>query len=468
MIGFIVGLATLSGCLDLAEPAPTSQSPTEPDAPWFTIATPVNITPPAPGNAASPGGFGSEPSILVARDGSIYIVSVLGSAEARGDGLWRSEDGGKNWTSLGKPDYPFGGGDADLDEDDAETLYLPGQWRPTGGPPMSPVGFPYITGGESMAVSKDRGLSWTTNPVASDLPVTDRQWSTTYGAGTVWLAFNQAQRGLVVTKSTDSGLTWGDLVTVEGTWDPGDGVAVSGGPNGIPGDILANPDDGTLYVPYGPGIGGGSREHRLFISEDGGGTFHSHVIHTAPDGEQAGAIFGSLARDDAGVALYYTWAESVDGGAKGVRIYLATSHDGGETWGEPQVASPEGHTAVFPWIVVGGHGKVGVAYYATNGSFLSDAAPAGQEWRPMLSLTQQIFANETVWDHAWLSPWPNHYGPICTGGTGCSSGRLLGDFFEADIDASGQVVAVWVDDTQMASGGARANVFGRMFTGSLL
>ncbi len=78
---------------------------------------------------ATPEGAGSEPSILVTRDGTIFIASVLGSAEARGDGVWRSDDQGVTWRSLGKPDYPFGGGDADLDEDDAGTIYLTGQWR---------------------------------------------------------------------------------------------------------------------------------------------------------------------------------------------------------------------------------------------------------------------------------------------------------------------------------------------------
>ena len=37
--------------------------------------------------------------------------AVIEAAEKRGDGLWRSSDGGRSWTYLGKAYYPFGGGD---------------------------------------------------------------------------------------------------------------------------------------------------------------------------------------------------------------------------------------------------------------------------------------------------------------------------------------------------------------------
>lgn len=447
LAALVVASLVFSGCAGRGGDAGPPDS--DGSEPWFSFSHPVTITP-------APDGHGSEPSILAARDGAIYVVSVLGSAEARGDALWKSTDDGATWSYLNKPDYPFGGGDADLDEDEAGTLYLPGQWRPAAIPGA------YVTGGESMAVSKDGGATWSTNPVASNLPVTDRQWSTTYGAGTAWLAFNQAQRGLVVTKSTDSGATWANLRALPGTWEPGDGV-VSGGPNGIPGDILAGPD-GTLYIPYGPGIGGGSNLHRLIISHDGGATFEVNVIHVVNDEAQPGAIFGTLAMDTEG-GLYYVWAQSIEDGTAGVRVFLAFSHDGGRKWSPPLAVSHGGTTSVFPWIVVGKPGHIAIAYYSSPGRFLADAAPAGQEWYPTMALSRNAVDVNLTFDHAVLSEGPIHVGPLCTGGTSCDSQyRRLGDFFEIGLTPPGKVVAVWVDDTKEP----RINAFARMVDGSLL
>lgn len=428
-------LATFAGCVgDTPSGRPPTTAPPLPES--FEFSAPIDLPP-------GPEGFGSEPSILATKD-ALYIVSVLGSATARGDGLWKSTDGGTTWSFLGKPDYPFGGGDADLDVDTAGTLYLPGQWRPYAVPGT------YIAA-ESMAASKDGGKTWITSPVASDSAYTDRQWATTHGAGTVWLAFNQAQTGLVITKSIDSGLTWADakVITPVGNL----------GPDGIPGDILADERDGRLYVPYGPGIGGGSQKHRLFISMDGGETFEEHVIHEAPADEQAGAIFGSLAMDSQG-GLWYVWAESV-GGRDFTRVFLATSTDRGATWSEPRPVSGANESAVFPWIAVGDPGRLAVAFYSANGSVMSDDAPAATDWWPKVALTQD---GGVSFEAVVVSPTPNHQGPLCTGGTGCDPiYRQLGDFFEIGVDPQGHVVMVWVDDVMEP----RVNRFARQTQGDL-
>lgn len=445
----LVFLLVMAGCVGTKPPA----DPPPATPPWFDFADPVVPTP-------APDGYGSEPSILATRDGSLYVVTVLGSAQARGDGLWKSRDGGATWAYLGKPDYPFGGGDADLDEDETGRIYLPGQWRPAAPPPQSPAQ-PYITGGESMATSTDGGATWTTNPVASDAPVTDRQWTTTYGT-TAWLAFNQAQQGLVVTRSTDGGLTWANPRAIPGTWDPGDGVLVAGGPNGIPGDALTDPSDGALFIPYAPGIGTAGGAHRLFVSRDGGLTFAAYEIHRTAAEERPSLIFGTLAMDTEGM-LYYAWAESV-GGQSTSRVFLRTSSDRGAKWTAPVSISPAGMSAVFPWVVAGAPGRVAVAFYGATGSFLSDEAPEDARWYPIVALSRDVGGGNGTFELATLSPTPNHYGPICTGGTGCSAGRTLGDFFEIGLTPEGRVVAVWVDDT----GDARTNVVGRQVRGSLL
>jgi len=447
-VAALLFVAFLAGCLS----PPMTEKPPVNDLPWFAFADPVVPQP-------APDGYGSEPSILGAGDGSLYVVSVLGSAQARGDGLWKSSDGGQAWEYLNKPDYPFGGGDADLDEDETGQLYLPGQWRPVAPPAQSPLQ-PYITGGESMATSTDGGRTWTVNPVASNAPVVDRQWTATY-PGYAWLAFNQAQRGLMVSRSTDAGRTWFDPEFVEGTWDPGDGVAVQGGPNGIPGDIIVDPKSGALYIPYAPGIGSAGGVHRLFVSRDKGVTFEAKSIHVTPSAELPSLIFGTLAMDSEGT-LYYAWAESVEKQSTSV-VFLRTSSDGGERWTQPVAVSPAGMTAVFPWIVAGSPGHVAVAFYGATGRFLSDEASAEQEWYPVVAMSRDLAGGNGTFDLASLSPTPNHKGPICTSGTGCSGGRTLGDFFEIGLTREGQVAGVWVDDI----GSARLNVVARQSVGSL-
>lgn len=454
----------LGACLTKPSPvAPTTS------APWFGFAAPVTPTP-------APDGYGSEPSILSAHDGELYVVSVLGSASARGDGLWSSGDRGLTWTYHGKPDYPFGGGDADLDEDSTGRLYLPGQWRGAV-PPTLPTGDPgcYVTTGESMATSTDGGATWFVYPVASDTPVVDRQWTATAEAGHAYLVFNQADAGLTVTQSLDGGRTWTSLRTVPGTYDVGGGApcgdpvpsnplgdpAVSGGPNGIPGDVLVDPRDHALYIPYAPSIGGAGRHHRLFVSHDQAASFESHVIRTTPQGEQPSAIFGTLAMDDAG-GLYYAWAESVNQ-RHGVQVLVAFSKDHGATWSQPVGVSPPGMVAVFPWVVAGAPGHVAVGFYATTGAFTSDDAPAGTLWYPVVALSRNLDATNGTFELRTLSGTPNHKGPICTSGTGCSGGRTLGDFFEVGLGADGRLAVVWADDLS----GTRTNAVAVQGTGSL-
>ena len=390
----------------------------------------------------APDGFGTEPSLLAAHDGALYFTSVLGSATARGDGLWRSADDGKTWAYLGKADYPFGGGDSDIDELPDGALLLTGQWRPAA-VPANPVGSPYVTGGESVSRSTDHGSTWTPFPTAGYFPDADRNWLAAAPSGTVHLVFNVGVTGLEVGTSTDGGMTWMPPTLVGPSTDD-----VPDGPNGIAGDAVVDAQ-GTLYIPYGPGPGGGTVQ-RVLSSSDGARTFQEHVVHTTPSSATSGAIFSSLALDADGT-LYLAWSE----GSKptGMGVLLSHSTDHGATWSEAVRVSPPGTTAVFPWVVAGAAGKVAVAAYATDNATLPDDAAKGTLWRPTVYMTQDALAPQPTFASARASAAPNHKGPICTGGTGCASGRTLGDFFEAAVMPDGRVALVWADDT----GSAQAN-----------
>ncbi len=103
-----------------------------------------------------------------------------------------------------------------------------------------------------------------------------------------------------------------------------------------------------------------------------------------------------------------------------------------------------------------------MAYYGSDGAFLPDAAPDNATWVPMVSFIDDIHNGQFTFTSVTTAP--NHKGPICTGGTGCSSGRNLGDFFEAGVDQAGHVVVVWADDI----GDARLNHVAVQQVGSLL
>jgi hypothetical protein len=243
-------------------------------------------------------------------------------------------------------------------------------------------------------------------------------------------------------------------VVVPGTGDAG---GLAGGPNGIPGDTVVD-GNGTLYIPYGPGPGGGTVQ-RLFSSADEGASFAEHTVHTTPANATSGAIFSTVAVDSAG-GLYFAWAETQ---GKAMRIFASRSHDQGGTWSEPLAVSPPGLSAAFPWVVAGAPGRFAVGYYAAEGSFAPDAAGKDTEWRPVVTFVLADGAGSQA-TTVPVTAAPSHKGPICTLGTGCSGGRELGDFFEVAMDRWGRVVVAWADD----SAEAQSNHVAVQTVGSLL
>ncbi|MHB8606161.1 MAG: sialidase family protein [Thermoplasmatota archaeon] len=438
----LAGALAIAGCLSHPS-APAIPGLPSPSPPAFSMGAPVLVD--------KNGGAG-EPSLWVdPKDATVYVSGPLGSAHYRADALWMSKDHGVTFTRVdpttptgmpGGPDYPFGGGDSDVTTGGDGTLYLAGQWGArayVGDTPLAPITGPAPGDPqpvcESVSVSKDHGATWTTNPFGCVVPgEVDRQWLDTFGASTVYMAFNDGTTGLTVTKSTDSGATWT-------SWTP---VVETNGVNGefsARGDLVADKKtDGLVYVAHAT-----SQGPAIAVSTDGAKTFTLKPVYkTTAD---VSTIFNIVAIDREG-NLYQVWSE--DKKEDGLVIFMATSSDHGNTWTLPVAVSPLKHTAIFPWIVAGDAGRVAVAWYETDKVGDPNTMANGTLWNAYTAISTNALAGDaTRFDVTKMSDAPVHDGKLCTGGSSCDSNyRRLLDFFEIAVSPDGKLNAVYTDDTR--------------------
>jgi hypothetical protein len=171
-----------------------------------------------------------------------------------------------------------------------------------------------------------------------------------------------------------------------------------------------------------------------------------------------GNIFPEMTVDTAG-NLYYTWSQSQQGPADvagngnsftgETDVYYSYSTDGGITWAPPVNLSPtNGDSEVFPWMIAGDPGQVDLVYYqASNGQNPNDLANSAI-WNVYFDQSQNALNQGANFKNVQISDHPNHFGQICTGGLGCSTGgnRNLLDFFTVDVDHLGAANVIWADD----------------------
>src|SRR3954469_8757744 len=176
----------------------------------FAFAAPKQLT----GKPVSPIFFQAdgEPEIKVDLFGNIYATAINGVPG--GTDLWKSTDHGASFVYMGQPDglqdkcqlpvpqcAALGGADDSIDVSNGGYLYVPSL---SVGSVTGPTSMDGGTGGT------EPGQAWTTNPVATGVPVEDRQWIAAYGPQTLYMTFRQAPGTgrLLFTKSTDAGQTF--------------------------------------------------------------------------------------------------------------------------------------------------------------------------------------------------------------------------------------------------------------------
>lgn len=372
----------------------------------------------------------AEPGIDIASDGTIYVNAPSGVVHLPGTAsfLFRSDNGGATWTQTGPGLRGLlpGGGDSDVAIDPVDgAIYFTDLYLAD----------------STVSVSRDKGQSWAfANPVGG-LPVHDRQWLASPGAGVVYHVYNQIPAGLTVSKSTDGGLTFLQHMLAATIID-------RNGCECPPGNMIAEkttllPD--KVGVIYDTSMGG----IKFARSTNGGLVWTQSVISPNGSASNTGMSFPVVANAGGG-NLKAVWLEQVNDSS--TRLRFSSSSNWGESWSAP-VTLVSGGTSVYPWLDARG-GKVAVALYHTDASAATpDEVPAGSPWYVK-------YLESSNGGASWSAPLPVDNlavksGPVCTQGANCAENRELLDFLQVALDSQNRANVTWtrskdnVGDTEL-------------------
>lgn len=384
-----------------------------------------------------------EPNIGIAKDGTIYSTVTAG--------VVRSTDNGKSFTKVTPPGHV-----ATLDP----FLYVD---TSTGRVYKSDLAGTC----QLLSYSDDRGTTWTSQPAACNL--SDHQ-SITAGppvssptVGYPNVVYNCSQtvgyNGYSFASGCDRSIDGGRTFAPTGSFafsDPSPyGAGAGSGDSGIPGHCLGDVgaihagSDGTLYVPRGwcgqPWLAISRDEGltwtRTQVAKNGMNTTVSGGFGLVAPGSGQSDYQATVMADRAGHVFFF-WI-GLDRQA-----YLATSYDGGRTFGQPlRVSPPEVTEAWGPAIDLDGKGRVALAYMASTNS---PGAPwtksyAGTTFTGYLAL---IASPTAARPHVRTAPVTPVDQPLVLGACGpgrCNSGIL--DFIDVALAPDGSVWGAFVDST---------------------
>lgn len=364
--------------------------------------------------------FGGEPGIDVDSTGYLYENAPSGGGASW---VYRSGDGGSTWTRDPGPVASPGGFDSNGTIDGCGTYF------------MSDL---YV-GNATVHWTKDRGQTWLSNPISMAVPAGDRQWiDAGPGCGTIYVSWENLATGPWVAKSTDGGLTFPQQSNVAGSTD-------------IIGNLTVDKHSGVVYQAYAQG------GYKLAISRDGGTTWETRTVYTAPKNVSLADSFPVVTVDDAGT-VYAVWEQSTTSGkgktaSRVFDIRYAFSTDAGRTWSAPAtIKSGSTGSNVFPWAVGGAAGHLDVVWYRAESGKSDPNQNTGPWYVDFAQSLDATGSRSFAISHA--TPVSIHNDVICTSGTGCSgASRDLLDFFEVARQPTGlAAIAFALDTTDVAAG----------------
>jgi hypothetical protein len=386
----------------------------------------------------------SEPMIRASLDGTFYASSENGVTS--GTIAWKSTDGGLHYQSLLGPndasqtqDAGFAPGGGDTDVAIATARNALGNYNVY----VSSLTLASV----SVSTSTDNGASWTLNPLGTDVPGDDREWVAADGASKVCVSYHDLAVNLWVNCSADAGTTFTQLADA---FDAGHPWLVDSNSTG---NLAIDPRSHVIYQTFsGPAdaqstvaCGGFTCLNVVYmaVSTDGGQSFTDRVVYANPDQNVAyGHQFTNVSVDAAG-NVYSVFSDNHN-------IYYAWSSDRGAHWSAPvQVNKSPSATAVMPWSVAGAAGKIDIVWYGTDyydGVNPPDSYPDSAAW--YVYFAQNLAATSTRGSFSQVAATPIiHYGQVCEGGVGCTSGRdLYDDFGVAANPLTGLASIVYSDD----------------------
>jgi hypothetical protein len=385
------------------------------------------------------------------RNGQYWETGPWGTT-SQNSFVHRSDDGGLSFhivSTIGlRPDTPPGGGDTDLVVDDQGNIYF--------------TDLELVNLGNS--VSNDGGNTFRKNPAAIENVGVDRQWyavdngtSAKASDNTVFVGVREVGVGIKIYSTPGS----------TGPTDPVGGLVFTEASSAAPlpvaddsscGQMRFDPVKRNLYYPCLAGdrlrviIGHVNPGQRTGI------TFRNVFTPASPGGGPAGDLFPALATD-AGGNVYAAWIDETDH-----NVYYSSSTDQGNTWTAPiRVNAGAAVTSVFLWAHAGAKGSLALAWLGTDQVGSPDDFPnwavdpqgaTAVKWFGYVGvITKATTKGPTIAIQPFTEK-PMHYGQVCTGGIGCSTGgdRTMADYFAVSLDRDGALRFVYNDTTSQHHG----------------
>jgi hypothetical protein len=477
------------------------------------------------------GGLGFEESIRLdpTNPNRIY-TSAPGTASADTSWIWHSLDGGKTFkwvvgaTPLeGKVTTCHGGGDTELQVDDAGHLYFND---------LTLANF-------STARSDDFGATFTCSNTGVPDSVVDRQWYASDGdpvnGGSLYLTNDEIGPGNVVCGTTPgnnvlvmyrspAAAALGSTAGIE--FGPANHVSAVGScDEGIMGNNEVSPIATTLGQPTGPNTFATLpapvkhiyvvHDNALFnkilmgrcfpvafglpvanVSDPSGLNCTDITVADLGSSQKTGGSFPTMAIDKAG-NLYAVWEQAPIDGSGNITgdtvLKYSYSTDQGITWSPPIQIDTSGsadgvlHNNVFAWIAAGDDGRVNIAWYGT--SALSNPNDQTCGVNAPLPPTQGKNINgpdsvDGLWS-LWMMQSANahsaspsftvpvrasghhiHRGSIQTVMGGQCGNRALGDFFQLRTGPQGDAHISYVDSDHIFGAAAGHAMYVRQNAGT--
>ena len=407
---------------------------------------------------------GGEPVSVIAQDGSISVSSHAGTTHlyknpesVAGGGQefaygytnqtlnWRSDDNGQSWQFVGLAGLREG----------PHTATSTGFSDPDYG--MDAGGRIYNVeidlANVSVFSSTDDGQTYAfANPMAGS---GDRPWVTGGDAEEAILYVNLPKTLL---RTTDGGITWVPFTNA----GPGNGK------------LLNDRQDPSLDTWIAP-----VSMDAIAITNDDAKTWATHAGAGLANGEQ---IDPPIAVDKSGNIYMVSDNGSYDGPSDSTPTGKMTfNYFNRQTmeWGETpiEIPTPTGDV-LWPWIIAGDDGRVGVAWFQTLAGqpdvfYIYAAYTTNGHGTPVTCSDGSTSLAPPVFSVANASGAPIHRGDVCLSGTTCNAttsfpagDRRLGDFLTVNFDKAGRFFIVSGDTTLPTPTGVQKPISNPVFIGT--